>query len=146
MGSVDITKREQLDVLKKDGGLLLGAFSGSNLPGGKNGNGLLVIQESKSLPGKPLKTKEIILVRADGIECLNFRFPTSSLTDGGNLLHLFILTCQGPECEDLICNHGCYRAVSKDCRKILDETEMFTLHIEFPAPLNFVCVECFWEK
>ena len=115
----------------------------SNLPGGQNGNGLLVIQESKSLPKKPLKTKESILVRADDTDCLNFRFPTSSLTDGGNFLRLFILTFQGPECEDLICNHGRYKAVSKDCHKILGETEMSMLHIEFPTQLNFVRKKCF---
>ena len=130
MGSVDFAKREQLDVLKKDGKLIREAFLESNVPGGQSGNGLLVSQESKTHQENPRKTEEIILVRTEDVECLNFRFSSSSLTEGGNLLHLFILTCQGPECEDLVCNHGCYKAVNKDCHKVLGESEMFMLHIE----------------
>ena len=95
-----LQKREPLDVLTKDGKLIRDDFMGSNVPGGKIGNGLLVIQESKTPQENSRKTKGIILVRADDVECLNLRCSTASLTDGENLPHLFIITCQGPECDD----------------------------------------------
>ena len=59
---------------------------------------------------------------------------TSSLTDGESLLHLFKLECQDSECNGLNCNHGCYRAVNKECHIELDESDMYMLHIEFPTP------------
>ena len=55
----------------------------------------------------PRKDKEVLLLRADDIECLNFRFSAESLTKGESLLHLFILTCETLGCEDLVCDHGC---------------------------------------
>ena len=146
LGSVDFTTREQLDVIKKDGNLLREAFLGSDVPGGQIENGPPVSQESQNPQKNPQKSKEIILVRADDVEWLNCRFPTASLTEGESLLRLFLLTCQGPECEDLVCNHGRYKEVGKDCHKVLGETEMFTLRIEFPTPLNFLREKCFEKK
>ena len=67
-----------------------------------------------------------------------FCLPSASLTDGESNLRPFKLVRKGPECEGLNCNHGCYKAVSADCQKILDESDVFTLRIGFPTPLNFV--------
>ena len=79
---------------------------------------------------------------SEDIECSKLCLPAASLTDGESLLHLLKLVCQDPECGGLNCNHGCYKEVNKDCHKILDESDMFMLHIEFSTPLNFVCEKC----
>ena len=87
-----LRKREHLDVLKKDGKLLRGAFLWNLAPGGQIESGLLVSQELEPLRkinGK--KKKEIILVRSDDTERLNLRFPTESLTKDESLLNLFYL-------------------------------------------------------
>ena len=78
----------------------------------------------------------------EDIECLNYRFPTSSLTEGASILHLFKLECQDPQFEGLDFNHGRYKAVSPSCRNELDNSDMFMLNIEFPTPINFVCKKC----
>ena len=134
-------EREQLDVLKKGRTTLREAFLEKTVPGGQNESVLLVSQESRILQEKP-RENEITLLRSDDIECLNFCCTAESLAGGESLLHLFKLTCQGPQCEGLNCNHGRYKEVRKDCHKLLDESYMFMLHIEFPTPLNFVCKKC----
>ena len=75
-------------------------------------------------------------------ECLNFRFPTPSLTENESRLHLFKLECQDPQCEGLECNHGGYKAANEGCHTELDNSDMYMLNIEFPTPINFVCKEC----
>ena len=117
--------------------ILRGAFLENAIPGGQNENGLIVRQESNSPVGKPRRQNEIILMRSGDIECRNFCFATASLTEGESHIHLFKLVCRDPECDGLKCNHGCYKAVDKDCQKILDESDMFILHIVFPTPLIF---------
>ena len=99
---------------QKDGKLLRGAFLENVAPGGQPESGLLVSQELKTPQKIPREGQEVLLVRAGDIECMDFRFSTRSLTKDESPPHLFILTCETPDCEDLICNHGCYKAVSKD--------------------------------
>ena len=130
---------------KKDGKLLREAFLGNAAPGGQPESGLLVSQELKT-PGKSSENKDVLLVRVEDIECLNFRFPTESLTKDESLLLLFILTCENPDCADLVCDHGRYKAVRKDCRKVLDESDMFMMSIEFPTPLNSPRRKCFGKS
>ena len=81
-------------------------------------------------------------MRREDIECLNYRFSTASLTDGESLVHLLNLECQGPECECLDCEHGCYKAVNENCLIEPDNYDMFMLNIEFLSPANFVCKKC----
>ena len=95
---------------------------------------------------KHRKQNEIILIRSEDIECRNFWYSAASLKEDESLLRLFKLVCQGPECEGLNCNHGCYKAVDKDCHQILDESDMFMLHLEFPTPLNYVCEKFIGES
>ena len=59
MGSVDFTKREQLDVPKEDGNLIRVDFLESNVPGGKIENGLIFSQESKTPQKNPQKSKKL---------------------------------------------------------------------------------------
>ena len=80
--------------------------------------------------------REVLLVRAEDIECVYFRFPAESLTMGESPLHIFILTCETLGFEDLVCDHGCYKSANKDRHKVLDESEMFMMFVEFPTPLN----------
>ena len=107
---------------------------------------MLPSQELETPQKIPLGNKEVILVRDGDIECLNLRFYTESLTNHESLLHLFILTCETLGCEDLVCGHGCYKAVNKDCRKVLEESDMFMMFIEFPVPLNSICKKCFGKS
>ena len=95
--------------------------------------------------GKPRGQNEIILTRSEDIECRNFCFTTASLTDGESPVRRFKLVRQGPECDGLNCNHGRYKAINKICHKILDESGMFTSHVEFSTTLNFVCDICIGE-
>ena len=92
--------------------------------------------------GKHREQNEIILTMSGDIECRNLCFPIASLTGDESILRVFKLVCQGPECGGLNCNHGCYKAGNEECRKILDEFDMFMLHIEFLTPLNFVGEKC----
>ena len=92
--------------------------------------------------GKPRSQNEILLTWSVEIECLGFRFPTASLTEGESLLHLFKLECQGPKCADLDYKRGCFKAANQACRKILDESDMLMLHIENPTPINFPREKC----
>ena len=119
---------------------------GNVAPGGQLESGLLASQELETPRKIPRKDKEVLLARADDIECLNFRFSTESLTGGESLLRLFILTCETLDCDDLACNHGCYKAASEDCHKVLEEPDMFLMFVEFPTPLNFLCGECFGKS
>ena len=112
-------------------------------PVGQPESGLLASQELKTPQEIPRGDKEVLLVRADDIECLNFRFPTGSLAKDESLIRLFILTCETLGCEDLVFAHGCYKAVNKDCHKVLDESDMFMMFVEFPTPLNLLRKKCF---
>ena len=85
-----LQKREQLDVLKKDGELLREAFLENVAPGVQPESGMLVIQELKTPQQIPREDKEVLLVISDDIECLNLRFPTGSLTKDGSVLRLFM--------------------------------------------------------
>ena len=116
------------------------------IPGDQNENGLLVSQESMAHVGKDRKQNDIILIRSEDIECRNFRYSAASLTEEESLLRLFKIVCQGPECDGLNCNHGCYKAVNKDCHQLLDESDMFMLHIEFLTPIKFCLQEMYWGK
>ena len=103
---------------------------------------VLPISQEVILPRtNPKKEKAILLVRAEEIECLNFRFTTESLTSGEIVLRLFVLTRDAPNCEELICNRGSYRGVRPKCRKILYESDMFMLQIDIRAPLHFLCAK-----
>ena len=130
--------------LKGGGGLLREAFvEVLDDPDGQI-ESVLPLSREKILPQpNPQKKKETLLARADEIECLNFRFATESLTNGESLLCLFLLTCDRGDCEELICNRGCYKAVSPNCRKVLDGGEMFMLQIDLLKPLNLPCAKCF---
>ena len=131
--------REHLDVLKKERTILLEVFVGDVEPGGQNETGLIVSQESIAPVGKHRKPNGIILMMSGEIECRNFPPSMASLTEGESTSRLFKLVCRGPKCAGLNCNHGCYKAVGEDRRKILDESDMFILHIVSPAPLNGFC-------
>ena len=111
-------------------------------PGGQIDSALPTSLEVIPTEKKPRKNKEISLVTAEDLECLTFRFTTDNLTEEESLLHLFLLTCDRGNCDELICNHGTYKATNPKCHKILDETEMFTRYIDFMAPLNFLCLKC----
>ena len=73
---------------QKDGKLLREAFLGNVAPGGRPEGGHLVSRELKTPQEIPRGNKDVLLVRAGDIECLNFRFPTVSLTKDESLLHL----------------------------------------------------------
>ena len=79
----------------------------------------------------------MLLIRREDVECLNFRFATSSLTEGESLLHLFKLEFPDPRCEGLDCNNGCYKAANQSCHAELDNSDMFMLNIGFPIPGKF---------
>ena len=93
-------------------------------------------------PDKGRCGKAILLIRCGDIECLDFRFFTAGIAENESLLHMFKLECQGPQCEGLDCNRGCYKEVNQSCHAELDNSDMFMLDIEFPAPGNFVCKKC----
>ena len=66
----------------------------------------LAISQEVILPEKKeKKNKEVSLVRADDIKCLNFRFTTDSLTEEESILHMFLLTFGREGCGELICDH-----------------------------------------
>ena len=142
MGSFDFTKARTARCSQKDGKLFREAFLENVAPVGQLESGLLLSRELKTPQEITRKDKEVLLVRADDTECLNFRFTAESLTKDWSLLRLFILTCETPDFEDLICNRGCYKAVSRDCHKVLDESDMLLMFIGFPTPLNFLCKKC----
>ena len=86
---VVLRKREQLDVLKRGEKLIRGSF-GETLedPDGQIESVLPASQEVIHTEKKPRKNKEISLVTADDLECLNFRFATDNLIEEESLLHL----------------------------------------------------------
>ena len=69
---------------------------------------------------------------AEEIEGRNFRFAPTSIT----ISRFFQLVCDGPSHEEPDCGRGAYEAVSKYCRKELDESDTFVLFIEFRTPVN----------
>ena len=86
--------------------------------------------------------KEILLIRCGDIECLNYRFPTSSLTEEDSLLHLPKIERRDKNCECPYCKRGCFEAVIPDCHTELDNSEMFMPQLEFPTPSNSGCRKC----
>ena len=95
-------------------------------------------QESVPIKESSCSKHEILLTRAEEIAGRNFRFNPISLTEEETLLHVFQLVCGDPSCEEPDCGRGVYKAVSKDCHKDLDESDMCMLFIEFPNPVNFI--------
>ena len=146
MGAVFFGRKRTTRCSQKRPNDFTGIFLGGTVPGDQNESGLLFSQESRIITAKHRETNEINLLRPGDIECLNFCFTAASLTEGESILHLFKLTRQGPECDGLNCNLGCYKAVSKDCHKLLDEPDMFMLHIEFPIPVKFCLREMYRRK
>ena len=73
---------------------------------------------------------------------MNFRFVTDILTEEESLLHMFLVTRDREECEELICDHATYRAVKPSRRKIPDEADMFTHYIDFLTPINSLRLKC----
>ena len=57
-----------------------------------------------------------------------------------NPFHTFPkLECQGDGSNDPVCNRWVFKAVNKNRRKVLDETEMFLPSLDFFCPVNFLC-------
>ena len=71
-----------------------------------------------------------------------FSFNSSNLTEAESLLHVFQFVCGDPLCVATDCGRSVYKSVSKECRKNLDESDMFMMFIEFLTPVNFVCKKC----
>ena len=110
------------------------------VPNGKLESGQLEIQVIGPRPEKTRCGKDILLIRRNAIGWVNYRLSTASLAEGGkSLLHLIKLECHGPQCERLECNRGCCESASPSCRKELDNSDMFMLNVELPAPINFFC-------
>ena len=59
-----------------------------------------------------------------------------------SLLHMFLLTCGRERCEELVCDHGTFRAANPSCHENLDESDMFMHFIDFPTPINSICLKC----
>ena len=83
-----------------------------------------------------------LLFRSCDVACLNYRFPTSSLTDGESLLHASKLECQDIDGEWLDFDHGWPRAVNPDCHIGIDNSSILLPQLEFCAPVNFACKKC----
>ena len=81
MGAVFFERKGTTRRSQKDRTIPMGSFLGGNLPGGQKETGLEVRRKYRILPGKHQKTREIILVAPDDIECLNFCFDAVSLTE-----------------------------------------------------------------
>ena len=80
----------QLDVLKRDRKLISGSFEETLAdPDGQLTSVLPTSQEVIPTEKKPRENKEISLVTAEDLECLNFRFTTDNLTEEESLLNLF---------------------------------------------------------
>ena len=73
------------------------------------------------------------------IVCLNYRFPTSSLTKDESILRIAKLERQVSDIEGLDCNRGCFKAVNPDFHIELDNSDMFLPKLERRNPINFVC-------
>ena len=142
--TLDLLKiREQTDVLQRSGALLRESFAKSlKEPDGQIEPDLAISQEI-TLPGKKeKKNKEAGLVRAEDIGCLNFRLTTDSLTEEEILLHMFLLTCGRGRCEELVCDHGTFRAANPSCSRNLDESDTSMHFIDFLTPINFPRLKC----
>ena len=125
-----VNKRESSDVLKKYRTALGGSFGEIVVHNGQ-------LEQSQITSHPPKKTrcaKEILLFRSLEIECLNYRSPTSGITEGESLLHTSKLECHYDDCEGLDCNHGRFKAVSDERRKILDGSEMFLPQLDCFRP------------
>ena len=144
-GSVDFTKTRTARCSQKDGKLLREAFLGNLVPVGQIESGLLVSEESNPLR-KSTERKRNHSSKRWWYWVSKIAFLHGKSNERRKSFKSLLLTCQGPECEDLFCNHGCYKAANKDCHKVLGESEMFTLLIDFPTPLNFLREKCFWGK
>ena len=84
-----LQKRGQLDVLKRDEKLLRESSEETlEDPDGQIESVLPTSLEVIHTEKKPRKNKEISLVTADDLECLNFRFATDNLIEEESLLHL----------------------------------------------------------
>ena len=142
--ALDLLKiREQTDGLQRSGTLLRESFVGSlKEPDGQIEPDLTISQEIILPVKKEKKNKAVGLVRAEDIECLNFRFTTDSLTEEESLLHMFLLTCGREGCEELVCDRGTFRAANPSCRKNLDESDMFMHFIDFLTPVNSPRLKC----
>ena len=121
------------DVLKKGRTSIRGSFGGIVVPSGQFGQSHV----TSSPPKKTRCDKEILLFRSLGIECLNYRMPTSSLEEGESILRISKLECHYEDCEGLDCNHGCFEAVNPDRCKELDYSEMFLPQLDCFNPINF---------
>ena len=86
--------------------------------------------------------KRGLLFRSCEAECLNYHFPTSSLTEDESLLHTSKLERRDIDGEGLDCGHGWPRAVNPDCHIGIDNSAMLLPQLEVCAPVNFVCKKC----
>ena len=85
-----LQKRGQLDVLKRDEKLLRESSEETlEDPDGQIESVLPTMQEVIPTEKKHRENKEISLVTAEDLECLNFLLTTDNLTEEESLLHLF---------------------------------------------------------
>ena len=99
--------------------------------------------EPTQVKKKEKSKKEVLLVTAENIESMNFRFTVETVSQKIIILHLFKLECHYRNCSDQFCGeHGTFRATNPECHKNLEMEQMFMPYIEQLCPINFLCSKC----
>ena len=138
-----LKSRQESDVLKRSSETLREASIETLDPDGQRDSTPTIGPEPTQAKKKEKSSKEVLLVTAENIESMNFRFTAETVSRKIIILHMFTLKCHYGDCTDQFCGeHGTFRALSPECHKDLEMEDMFMPFIEQLCPINFLCSKC----